>query len=152
MSTHNGSFKKGDIPWNKGKRSKTDKQIKEDRRKYNLENKEKLSESKKRWKISNYKKVLESNRKSYKRIGRSAKLKKNYGIDIDEYNLLLERQNHKCAICQKEKTESDRTFCVDHNHDNGIIRGILCRNCNSGIGLLQDSADIILKALIYIKQ
>jgi hypothetical protein len=149
---HNGNFKKGMTPWNKGKKKFTDEQLKEKKRIYNIKNKEKLYEARKKWRENNYDKVLISNRKSYQKAGRNRNLQYNYGISLESYNLLLEKQNHKCAICGKEKVESDRTFCVDHNHITGEIRGLLCRNCNSGIGLLQDSEDILYKAIIYLKQ
>jgi hypothetical protein len=60
---------------------------------------------------------------------------------------MLNNQNNACAICGA----MDRRFVIDHCHKTGIIRGILCHNCNAGIGMLQDSPEIISSALWYLE-
>ena len=78
--------------------------------------------------------------------------KRNYGITFDEYKTLLEKQNYRCAICKTEDMKTARTewFAVDHCHASGEVRGLLCNNCNRGIGLLQDSVEVLENAINYL--
>jgi hypothetical protein len=82
---------------------------------------------------------------------KSAYLKKLYGITLKEYYELLEKQDNKCAICGRHKSEFNKLLSVDHDHKTGKVRGILCNNCNTAIGKLQDDLDIIQNAYNYIK-
>jgi len=79
-------------------------------------------------------------------------LKSKYGITLVDYQKMLDLQNGKCAICGSDKPKGNyRHFAVDHNHTTGELRGLLCTQCNTGIGLLQDSPDLLLKAAEYIQ-
>jgi hypothetical protein len=80
---------------------------------------------------------------------RNTTLKKHFGIDLNDYNVMLSAQGGVCAICrceQKGKTH----LCVDHCHRTGTIRGLLCHNCNRAIGLLKDDHDVIVRAARYL--
>jgi hypothetical protein len=79
-------------------------------------------------------------------------LKRRYGITFDEYRALLEKQDYRCAICKTEDMKTARTewFAVDHCHESGEVRGLLCNNCNRGIGLLQDSVEVLENAINYL--
>ena len=79
-------------------------------------------------------------------------LKKKYGLSFIEYNELLERQNFSCAICNKNQSDCKTLLHVDHCHESGKIRGLLCMNCNTGIGSLKESTDLLQKAIEYIKK
>jgi hypothetical protein len=70
-----------------------------------------------------------------------------YGISSEEYGEMRDAQNGRCAICG---TAGD--LCVDHCHNTGVVRGLLCSSCNSGIGLLGDSADTLQHALDYLQR
>ena len=86
-------------------------------------------------------------------IGRQRKyhLKKNYDLTEEQYKFLLEKQNGCCAICGTNKpTGKWKVFAVDHCHITNTIRGILCNECNRGIGLLKDNAVLLMKAATYI--
>ncbi len=83
---------------------------------------------------------------------RNQQYKAKHGITLDEYNRLLVAQNERCAICNKHISEFNIAFAIDHNHRTGCIRGLLCTNCNRGIGYLQDSQDILAKAIAYLKR
>lgn len=72
-----------------------------------------------------------------------------YGITKDEYNNLITNQENKCLICNKNFTE--KNVHVDHCHTTGKIRGLLCSKCNQGIGLFNESIDLIKKAIIYLE-
>jgi hypothetical protein len=82
-------------------------------------------------------------------------LNKNWGISIDEYNALLKNQGYKCAICGADSNDTvngkKTRLAVDHDHKTGEIRGLLCGNCNRGIGNLQDSINFLQKAIDYLK-
>lgn len=78
---------------------------------------------------------------------------KKYGVTPEFYDELLESQNGKCAICESSDPSGRGTrFHLDHNHETGKVRGLLCSKCNTGIGLLKDSKEIIRKALIYLEK
>ena len=77
-----------------------------------------------------------------------------YGITLDEYDELLKKQKGVCAICGKPETKIVwNTVCrltVDHDHKSGVVRGLLCFRCNTGIGKLYDDPEILRKAANYL--
>lgn len=75
-------------------------------------------------------------------------LAKTFGTARDWYEKTLEEQGGKCAICGK----IPRIFTVDHNHETGCVRGILCSNCNTGIGLFKESEENLVSAIEYLKK
>lgn len=79
-------------------------------------------------------------------------LQKTYGISLEEYDRLLEAQDNGCAICGKTPEENGQRLAVDHNHDTGEVRGLLCSQCNTGIGNLGDSPDRLRLAIRYLEQ
>lgn len=78
---------------------------------------------------------------------------KNFGITKEKYQELLKRQNYVCALCKQPETAGDpkyntiRSLAVDHDHETGEIRGLLCSNCNLSIGILGNSLQEILNKL-----
>lgn len=76
-------------------------------------------------------------------------LRNNYGITLKEYNKILKKQEGGCAICGT--TALEQALSVDHDHDTGEVRGLLCSNCNRGIGLLGDSSDTLMRAAEYLQ-
>jgi hypothetical protein len=72
-----------------------------------------------------------------------------YGVTEEKYNLMFEKQKGLCAICKKPPTENGR-FSIDHNHKTDEIRGLIHRVCNTGIGNLQDSAELCRAAAEYL--
>lgn len=79
-------------------------------------------------------------------------LKSKYGIDLSTYQRLLDRQAGGCAICGTEEPGSKKKvyLYVDHDHDTGRIRGLLCQTCNTAISLLQDHPELARLAAIYL--
>lgn len=76
-----------------------------------------------------------------------------YGITATEYNRILEEQHGGCAICGRANS-GDSThvrFHVDHCHSTGVVRGLLCSNCNTGIGKFEDDPDRLNKASMYLR-
>ncbi|MAE81456.1 MAG: hypothetical protein CMB80_01880 [Flammeovirgaceae bacterium] len=64
-------------------------------------------------------------------------LKVKYGISLEEYNDMKERQQGKCAICGKHEDSLKKSLCVDHCHSTGVIRGLLCDTCNKFLGFYE---------------
>lgn len=78
--------------------------------------------------------------------------KRKYRISLVEYQLLLESQKGVCAICGTKSCPSGKRFAVDHCHTTGKVRGLLCMECNNGIGKLKDSVELLEKAMVYLKK
>lgn len=72
-----------------------------------------------------------------------------YGLTLERYNRMLLDQGGVCAICS-QPCESRRSLSVDHNHDTGEVRGLLCCHCNRGLGSFRDRADLTDKATGYL--
>lgn len=87
---------------------------------------------------------------------RKFNLAKNYGLTVEEYNAMLRRQGGVCAVCGRgEPAEHGRTgkqfrLAVDHCHETGAVRGLLCQKCNRAIGLFGDDPILIRKAISYL--
>jgi hypothetical protein len=81
---------------------------------------------------------------------RDAALRRKYGIGCDEFDLLSAAQKHVCAICGRP----DPLGClsVDHDHETGQIRGLLCRGCNVSLGRFDDSLELLERAIEYLKK
>lgn len=73
-----------------------------------------------------------------------------YNMQADELRKMWLDQEGRCAICGDELSED--AFRIDHNHQTGKVRGLLCISCNTGIGLLQDSPEVLSSAAEYIKK
>lgn len=82
--------------------------------------------------------------------GREFCLQRDYGLTRDEYEAMHEAQGGLCAICRRPQG-SNRELAVDHCHDTGRVRGLLCWNCNSAIGLLGDTFKGIIAAVEYLR-
>jgi len=78
-------------------------------------------------------------------------LKRTYKIDLEKYNSMLQEQDNVCAICKKECVTGKKLAC-DHDHKTGQVRGLLCANCNRGVGYLNDSIDNLEAAVLYLKR
>lgn len=74
-------------------------------------------------------------------------LKAKYGIPYGTFDRLMQEQDGRCAICRRQH---DRTLHVDHDHETGIVRGLLCDTCNRGIGYFHEDADRLRAAAFYV--
>lgn len=84
-------------------------------------------------------------------------LKRDFGITVEEYRRMWDKQKGVCALCAKPETAKHqngtvKSLAVDHCHDTGKIRGLLCWVCNTGIGKLQDSPALLRLAAEYIER
>ncbi len=83
---------------------------------------------------------------------REANLQRRFGLSLEEYNALLTKQGGACAICgDKIGDRARKRLFVDHNHETGTVRGLLCSQCNNGIGLLRDSPTLLRQAAVYLE-
>ncbi len=94
------------------------------------------------------KQYLAENKKHIQKRARNYSLKRKYEITIEDYNLMYNKQQGKCAICGNP----EELLHIDHNHITGEVRGLLCLKCNRGIGFLNDDIKILEQALAYLKQ
>lgn len=85
-----------------------------------------------------------------KRVMKNNRLKYEYGINEDKYNEIFTAQGGCCAICKTHQTSLPISLAVDHDHKTGEVRGLLCGNCNRGIGYLQDTAEVLESATNYL--
>lgn len=81
---------------------------------------------------------------------RKTRIQKKYGLAPLDYSRLLKAQNNCCAICQKPLR--DTRICVDHDHETGLVRGLLCHPCNIGLGNFLDDIRLLSAAIVYLDQ
>lgn len=118
------------------------------------------------WKEPRFNKKTKANRANYMRkwqrtfraanpnYGKNSFLKKHYGVTLDWYNEQLVKQNGVCAICGQPETAiihgKQISLAVDHCHDTGKVRKLLCRACNQAIGLLRHDRNLLRSAIEYL--
>jgi hypothetical protein len=76
--------------------------------------------------------------------------KRSTGWTEEQYREKLEKQGGRCAICGTDQCKTGKAFAADHCHETGRKRGVLCKNCNTGLGQLGDNQKGVLKALAYL--
>lgn len=80
----------------------------------------------------------------------AASIQFRYGLTPEDLNGLLESQNHECALCGKPIAVGG--FEVDHSHDTGNVRGLLCSRCNRGLGTFGDDESLLHQAIKYLEE
>jgi hypothetical protein len=75
------------------------------------------------------------------------KIKAKYKLSMTEFQDLVVKQKGLCKICGEKKPLS-----IDHDHDSDTIRGLLCNNCNTGLGMFGDSIRVLKNAIAYLKR
>ena len=82
---------------------------------------------------------------------KDTEIRSKYGIDLNDYYMILGLQGGGCAICNSVDPGFKRHyFCVDHCHTTGKVRGLLCHSCNLGIGHFKDDLSLIISAQTYL--
>lgn len=133
------------------------------KKQYRIVNKEKISlRDKASWEKNKDRRLLQMRiaRKARGIIGhRKYSLKTEYGLSLEQYIEIYNKQNGRCAICDTmgghvmvETANQLNILCVDHCHVNNAIRGLLCHKCNKALGLLQDKIHILRNAINYLEQ
>jgi len=104
-----------------------------------------------------FKKDYEAKKKKFGNLLSLHKCCQARGITIEQYNEMLKKQNGKCAICEQEETRKCGVtkgilrLSIDHCHKTNKVRGLLCHDCNTGIGKFKDKTGMILRALLYVR-
>ena len=88
------------------------------------------------------------NKISLQQTMRVRHLRVNYGLSTTDYQLMLERQNGRCAFCGR--LPGKQNLCVDHDHETGRVRGLLCRGCNGALGRLGDTSTALERIIRYL--
>jgi hypothetical protein len=84
----------------------------------------------------------------FRRNQRNSAIRRQFGLEPEEYQSLLDRQGGVCGIC---KRQPEHTFLsVDHDHVTGLVRGLLCQPCNVALGAFGDSVDGLQAAIAYL--
>lgn len=91
----------------------------------------------------------DSDRASNLKAGKKYRIKKLYGLTQEQVQIIAENQTHQCAICDKPFEEKVQ---IDHCHKTGIIRGLLCINCNWLLGKAYDDPKLLRKAAQYLEK
>ncbi len=89
-------------------------------------------------------------RRKQKLLRRVNNVEITYGLSAKEYIEKITAQNNLCAICGDKK--EGKVLCVDHDHKTGKVRGLLCGNCNIGLGNLKDNIQILQSAIEYLQK
>ena len=109
--------------------------------------------------VSAYNKRWLANETADQRAARSARVRENwfrsqYGISVADYDRMLAEQGGKCAACARPPTGAgvDGVLHVDHDHETGEVRGLLCGPCNKALGILRDDPNEIWNLLLYARR
>lgn len=86
----------------------------------------------------------------YKAMRRWTRIKTRYGLTQTDFQAMMLNQNDQCVICTVSFDEQPPH--IDHCHKTGKIRGLLCSQCNRGIGQLRDDPEVLLAAAAYLSQ
>jgi hypothetical protein len=100
-------------------------------------------------KVRDWKKA---NPEAYKSINRKAQIKAKYGMSYADFDSFLNKQEHKCAICGTyNPNHISSQWRIDHCHNTGKVRGLLCSSCNLGLGHFKDSIEVLVSAINYLQ-
>lgn len=113
------------------------------------DNPEVIKERVNRYRENNPEVIAERKRKQYAQTAEASYIRR-YGMTSEDIEQLLLKQDCKCAICAD--AIDMQTKRVDHCHETGYVRGLLCWNCNTGIGKLGDNVDGLMRAVHYLQQ
>lgn len=89
------------------------------------------------------------NRKPRRNYHKAAKLRRNYGLDLAEYFRMYGTQHGCCKLCGQEPPDG-QALVVDHCHESGKVRALLCSHCNLGLGHFRDNPDLLRAAAQYV--
>lgn len=107
-----------------------------------------------KWHSMSKEQKQEYNRKNREKIGsdyfKEYRLKQKYGLTLEEHRGMMRSQNEKCSICKTKLT--DENCRVDHHHESGKVRDLLCHHCNALIGFSREDVVIMKQAIEYLRK
>ena len=130
--------------------TKTIEEKKEYRRQQYLKHRDKVLKQHAQYRDKNRELLREKQKKFNKENPikrKNSMLKYQYGITLDDYNKMFEKQKGKCAICKRHQNNLTRTLCVDHDHKTNQVRALLCVTCNTDVSVVEDRLEEMLKYL-----
>lgn len=95
--------------------------------------------------------AVETRRKRVPLVRRAEAMLRKHGMTLDDFDALWIEQIGLCAICHLPLPRDDRDISIDHNHETGVVRGLLCFRCNIGIGFFRDDPVAIGRAVSYLE-
>lgn len=107
---------------------------------WRIKNKPRAAADAKRWRANNKERAADHGRKNL------------YDLPMGAFEQMLASQDGKCAICERTEAGGRGAFHVDHCHDSGKVRGLLCNSCNGGLGKFRDRPELLLKAVKYLAE
>ena len=118
-------------------------------REYRKRNPEKAKEKKQRWHEAH------PGRRSFQHW--KGMLKKNFGLTVEEYQVIQNTQNNLCLICGNPETKTSKDgnifrLSIDHCHLCSVIRGLLCQRCNALLGFVEEDIEVLERAILFIKE
>lgn len=84
-------------------------------------------------------------------IRRKWHIKAKYGIEYNEFEEMIKKQEGKCKICESDLELRTGGFAVDHSHSTGGVRSLLCTSCNTVLGHAKDNISVLEKMIVYLK-
>lgn len=127
--------------------TRTKEDLKEYAKNYYIKNRDKL--------LARSKEYEKNNPRSYERT-REMTLMREYGLTMEQYNMMMFTQNNRCYICGLEETALYKgqvtPLRVDHCHETGAVRKLLCHRHNAGLGLFNHDSDLLRAAADYIDE
>lgn len=103
------------------------------------------------WNAERRQKYAELSSDAKKDRSKRQHLKASYGMTLEEYNEMFKKQDGRCAICNKHQSELEKPLFVDHDHQTGKTRKLLCQHCNSLLGFARDSVEALKAAIRYLR-
>lgn len=77
------------------------------------------------------------------------RLQTRFGLTVEEFNEKKKEQNNKCYLCNRKNSKKE--LCIDHNHNTGKIRKLLCHRCNTTLGLVDENITLLKNMIIYLE-
>jgi hypothetical protein len=123
-------------------------------KKYKAEHRAEINKASAAWNRKNSGKKRAADikyRKTHPEVRKKNDLQKNYGLTMEAYQQMLNSTGGTCFICHQLFKFEHREPHVDHDHNTGKVRGLLCKKCNTSLGGFNDSIDVLLDAIEYLR-
>lgn len=93
-----------------------------------------------------------NNKEHIAKLNRASHIKKKYGVTQEDLEVLMKNQDGRCAICKTDKgtRKSWKSLAIDHDHETGKVRGLLCQICNTVLGMFNDDPKLFESSISYL--